>query len=77
MYNRSFGCSLVKFNAFKRMRETDRSLNVFDVMPMKCLVSFVLLVLMVALYTISLFIHLFCNGHASLFLQLRVVICDD
>ena len=42
-----------------------RSLNVLElVMPMQCLVSFALLVLMVALYTISLFMHLFCNGHA-------------
>ena len=36
------------------------------------IVSFALLVLMVALYTISLFMHLFCNGHASLFLQLQL-----
>ena len=32
---------------------------------------------MVALYTISLFMHLFCNGHAFLFLQSVTVVCTS
>ena len=48
-----------------------RSLNVFEVMQVKCFVSCVLPVLIVALYTMSLLIHLFCSGHACLFLQLQ------
>ena len=36
--------------------------------------SFVLHVLMVALYTISLLMHLFCCGHVSLFLQLQLAV---
>ena len=36
------------------------------------IVSFVLLVLMIALYAMSLFMHLVCNGHVSLFLQLQL-----
>ena len=40
-------------------------------MPMQCFVSCVLPVLIVALYTMSLLMHLFCSGHACLFLQLQ------
>ena len=39
---------------------------------MQCLVSFVLLVVMVALYTMSSLMHLFSNRYASLFLQLQL-----
>ena len=31
-------------------------------------------VLIVALYTISLLMHLFCSGHVSLFLQLQLAV---
>ena len=43
-------------------------------MPMQCFVSCVLPVLMVALYTMSLLMHLFCSGHAFLFVV--TVICS-
>ena len=41
-------------------------------MPMYCFVSFAMLVLIVALYTMSLPMHLFCSGHASLILRLQL-----
>ena len=43
-----------------------------EVVPMQCFVSCLLPVLRLALYTMSLLLHLSCSGHACMFIQLQL-----